>query len=101
VTYTELALASVVIVIFIDLFVLRTRLLTRKGYWTAYAIIIFFQLITNWWLTSRNILSYSEDAIIGLRIAAAPAEDLLFGFSMVTLTMALWIYWGRRGVQRD
>lgn len=100
-TYTELALASVVIAIFIDLFVLRTRLLTRKGYWTAYAIIIFFQLITNWWLTSRNILSYSEDAIIGLRIAAAPAEDLLFGFSMVTLTMALWIYWGRRGVQRD
>ena len=99
-TYTELALISVPIVILIDLFLLKTRLVTRKGYWTAYAIIVFFQLITNWWLTSRNILSYSEDAIIGWRIASAPAEDLLFGFSMVTLTMALWIYWGRRGIQR-
>ena len=100
-TYTELAISSVLIVILIDMFILKTRLLTRKGYWTAYAIIVFFQLITNWWLTSREILSYSEDAIIGWRIASAPAEDLLFGFSMVTLTMALWIYWGRRGIQRD
>ncbi|NDA82101.1 MAG: lycopene cyclase domain-containing protein [Actinobacteria bacterium] len=99
-TYTELALISVPIVVLIDLFVLKTKLVIRKGYWTAYAIIVFFQLITNWWLTSRNILSYSDDAIIGWRIAAAPAEDLLFGFSMVTLTMALWIFWGRRGVQR-
>lgn len=100
-TYTELAILSVGVVIIIDLFILRTRLLSRKSYWTAYAIIVFFQLITNWWLTSRNILSYSEDAIVGWRIAAAPAEDLLFGFSMVTLTMALWIFWGRRGIQRD
>ncbi len=99
-TYTELAILSVVLVILIDLFILRTKLVIRKGYWTAYAIILFFQLITNWWLTSRNILSYSEEAIVGWRIASAPAEDLLFGFSMVTLTMALWIFWGRRGVQR-
>lgn len=100
-TYTQIALLSVFLVVLTDLYLLKTRLLTRKSYWTAYAIIIFFQLITNWWLTSRKILSYDEKMIIGLRIAAAPAEDLLFGFSMVTLTMALWIFWGRRGVQRN
>jgi len=101
VTYTELAILSVLLVIVIDRYLLKTRLLEKKAYWTAYAIIVFFQLITNWWLTSRNILSYSEEAIVGWRIAAAPAEDLLFGFSMVTLTMSLWIFWGRRGIQRD
>ena len=100
-TYTELAILSVLLVIVVDRYLLKTRLLEKKAYWTAYAIIVFFQLITNWWLTSRNILSYSEEAIVGWRIAAAPAEDLLFGFSMVTLTMSLWIFWGRRGIQRD
>lgn len=100
-TYTELAILSVLLVIVIDRYLLKTHLLEKKAYWTAYAIIVFFQLITNWWLTSRNILSYSEEAIVGWRIAAAPAEDLLFGFSMVTLTMSLWIFWGRRGIQRD
>jgi len=101
VTYTQLAILSVFLVLLIDYLVLRTLLTTRKGFWTAYSIILFFQLITNWWLTSRGILTYNESVIIGLRIASAPVEDLFFGFSMVTLTMSLWIYWGRRGVQRD
>lgn len=99
-TYTQLALLSVLLVVIADRYWLKTRLLQRKAYWTAYAIILFFQLITNWWLTSRNILSYSEEAIVGWRIASAPAEDLLFGFSMVTLTISLWIFWGRKGIQR-
>lgn len=100
-TYTELAILGVLLVILVDRYLLKTRLLEKKSFWTAYAIIVFFQLITNWWLTSRNILSYSDEAIIGWRIASAPAEDLLFGFSMVTLTISLWIFWGRRGVQRN
>ncbi len=100
-TYTELAVASVVVVILVDRYLTRSRILNRKAFWTAYAIILFFQLLTNWWLTSRGILTYDEDVIIDWRIASAPAEDLLFGFSMVTLTMSLWIFWGRRGIQRD
>ena len=100
-TYTQIAVLSVFLVVVIDIYLLKTRLVTRKSYWTAYSIILFFQLLTNWWLTSRKILTYDEDVIVGLRIAAAPAEDLLFGFSMVTLTMALWVFWGRRGIQRN
>lgn len=100
-TYTQIALLVAVTVIILDFYFLKTRLVTRKSFWTAYSIIVFFQLITNWWLTSRNILTYDERAIIGWRIAAAPAEDLLFGFSMVTLTMSLWMYWGKNGIERD
>ena len=99
-TYTELAILSVLFVIVADRYLLKVRLLEKKAYWTSYSIIIFFQLLTNWWLTSRNILSYSEEVSIGWRIASAPVEDLLFGFSMVTLTMSLWIFWGRKGIQR-
>jgi lycopene cyclase domain-containing protein len=86
--------------VLIDLRILKTRLLTRKVFWTSYAIILFFQLITNWWLTSNQIVSYSEDFILGARIASAPIEDLGFGFALVTNVMALWVFWGRRGLLR-
>ncbi len=96
-----MALLAVVLVILFDLYGTRSRMVTRKGFWNAYGIMLFFQLITNWWLTSRGILTYDENVIVGLRIAAAPAEDLLFGFSMITMTISLWIYWGRKGIQRN
>lgn len=100
-TYTALALTMTVIAILSDLFITRSNIVTRKSFWNAYAIMLFFQLITNWWLTSRGILTYNEDAIIGKRIAAAPIEDLFFGFAMITMTMSLWMFWGRRGIQRN
>lgn len=89
-TYTALAISGVVLAITTDLFIARTRLLLTKRFWASYAIIVFFQLITNWWLTSRNIVMYSPDAILGPRIASAPLEDLLFGFTLVTLVLILW-----------
>lgn len=100
-TYTQLCLVAIPLVVIFDLFVTRSRILTRKSFWNAYGILLFFQLLTNWWLTSRGILTYSSDAITGFRIAAAPAEDLLFGFSMIVMTISLWMFWGRKGVQRN
>lgn len=100
-SYTEAALLGVVVTIVLDLLVLRTRVLTRRAFWASYAIVVFFQLLTNGWLTGRGIVRYSESEIWGLRVLHAPAEDLLFGFGLVTLSMAWWVWWGRRGVQRE
>jgi lycopene cyclase domain-containing protein len=100
-TYTQIALVSVILSVVVDLFFLQTKLVTRKSYWTSYAIMLFFQLITNWWLTSRGILTYDEDTITGFRIASAPVEDLLFVYSMILLSLSLWIFWGRRGIGRN
>jgi lycopene cyclase domain-containing protein len=94
-TYTQIAVMAVLIASFIDFAILRTKLLTRKIFWTSYTIIIGFQLLTNWWLTSRNIVMYSPEAINGFRIASAPAEDLLFGFALVLSVQATWIALGR------
>ena len=113
-TYTQLAVLGVVLVVVLDLLVLRTRLLTRRVFWVAYAIIVFFQLVTNGVLTGLRIVRYDGAAIVGSstptdrppqflgdgRIAYAPFEDLLFGFALVVLTLVLWVWWGRRGVQR-
>ena len=93
-TYTQLAIVAVLIAITVDLFVVKTVLLKRKAFWVTYAIIIGFQLLTNWWLTSRNIVMYSDNAIIGLKIASAPVEDLLFGFALVLSVLVNWIRLG-------
>lgn len=89
-TYTGLAFEAVVVAIVMEHFVTRRGLLKSKRFWASYAIILPFQLLTNWWLTSRNIVMYSPDAIIGIRIASAPLEDLFFGFALVLTVMALW-----------
>jgi lycopene cyclase domain-containing protein len=95
-TYTALAVGGLVISVGLDMAVLRTRLVLRRAFWTSYAIVLFFQLLTNGWLTGREIVRYDELAIVGLRIAFAPVEDLLFGFSLVLQTLAWWVWWGRR-----
>ncbi|MCA0328427.1 MAG: lycopene cyclase domain-containing protein [Actinobacteria bacterium] len=113
-SYTQLAVLGVVVVILIDLFVLRTRLLRRKAFWVSYAIVVFFQLVTNGVLTGLRVVRYDGEAIVGSttpvdgpppflgdgRIAFAPLEDLLFGFALVVLAQAVWVWLGRRGVQR-
>jgi lycopene cyclase domain-containing protein len=96
VSYTALALLGVAVAVTVDLAVLRTRLLRRRVFWTAYGIVLFFQLIVNGILTGRRIVRYDPAAIIGWRVAYAPVEDLLFGFALVTLTLAAWVWLGRR-----
>jgi lycopene cyclase domain-containing protein len=113
-TYTQLAFVAVGLVVVLDLAIARTRLLRRRVFWTAYAIIVLFQLVTNGILTGLRIVRYDGAAIGGSstptdapppflgdgRVAYAPFEDLLFGFALVTLTLVLWVWAGRRGVQR-
>jgi lycopene cyclase domain-containing protein len=110
VTYTQLCFVGIAFSVLLDLVILRTNLLRRKAFWVSYAIIVVFQLLTNGWLTGRRIVTYDADAVIGGstprlwgggRIFYAPVEDLLFGFALVLQTLAWWVFWGRRGVQRE
>mgnify|MGYP006271486735 CR=1 FL=1 len=64
-TYTQLGIAAVVLVAAADLWLFRTRLVTRRAFWTSYAIIVFFQLVTNGLFTGLGIVRYSDAAIIG------------------------------------
>jgi lycopene cyclase domain-containing protein len=95
-SYSVLAVTAVVAVLVVDLAVYRTRMVTRKAYWTAYAIIVSFQLLMNGVLTGLDVVVYDERTIWGPRIAYAPVEDLLFGWAMVTLTLASWAAVNRR-----
>lgn len=98
-TYTLAAVLGVAGAVATDLAVVRTRLLTRRVFWVAYAIVLVFQLLVNGILTGRDIVRYDPAVIIGLRVGFAPVEDLMFGFAMVLLTLSIWVWLGRKGVQ--
>lgn len=114
-TYTQLAVVGVVFAALVDGVVLRTHLLRRRVFWVSYAIIVPFQLFTNAILTGSRTVRYAGDAIIGSstpaaarppllgdgRLFYAPIEDILFGFSLILLTLTGWVWLGRRGVQRE
>ncbi len=39
---------------------------------------------------------YRSGAILGIRIAAAPLEDLIFGFALILGVLTLWVRLGKR-----
>jgi hypothetical protein len=113
-TYTAIGVLAVVAAVLLDLFAFKTRMVTRPIFWASYAIIVFFQLLTNGLFTGTQIVKYHGSAIIGGsspadaappflgdgRMAFAPVEDLFFGFSLILLSLSLWVFWGRRGIDR-
>ena len=94
--YSDIALSAVFVAVVLDLFLLKSRMMTRGIFWLTYFLILPFQLLTNWWLTSNSIVMYTDTEIIGQRLAGAPIEDLLFGFSMILLTISAWEFFKDR-----
>lgn len=104
-TYTVVAAVAVLVAIVADLLLLRTALVRSPTWWTSYGIVVVFQLVTNGWLTGRGIVRYDGDAILGSerivflgdgRIVWAPVEDLAFGFALVLISCAAWVWAGER-----
>ena len=89
-SYTQITVYALILTIFFDMFITKNSLLSTLRFWFSYLIILPFQLLTNYWLTSREIVIYNSEAIIGLRLAGAPIEDLIFGFAMILAVMSLW-----------
>ena len=102
--YTVLAALSVLVTILLDR-ISGIMVLRRSEFYIFLLIILIFKMIVNGYLTGSNIVMYNPDFFLGLRIGSIPAEDFLFGFSMVTQTIIFWEYFkvrfsaGRRARQ--
>lgn len=90
ITYTLLAAVVLMAIFLFGVAALKTTLFSSPKFWIAYAIVLFFQLLTNGYLTGQNIVLYNAIDITGTRIVFAPIEDLFFGFSLVTLCLLVW-----------
>jgi lycopene cyclase domain-containing protein len=102
--YTVAALVAAVAVVLLEVLWLRTGLFRDRTYWLAMAIVFFFQVLVDGWLTklSAPIVRYDPDQFSGVRFPwDVPVEDYLFGFALVTLVMLLWERAGRRSVEGD
>ncbi len=91
--YTVLAVLAVGAVVAAELAWARTGVFRRAQFWCAIAIVAFFQVLVDGWLTKlpKAIVLYSPEHITGVRFPFdIPIEDYLFGFAMVTLTIIVW-----------
>ncbi|MCW2815905.1 MAG: lycopene cyclase [Nocardioides sp.] len=97
--YTVLSVVAVLGVVLLERLRWRTGVLRTTRYWQALAIIAFFMVLVDGWLTwpGRAVVVYDPGAIIGLRVPwGIPVEDYGFGWAMVTLTI---LQWERRGAR--
>ena len=94
-SYTGIATFAVLTALLADIEFFYTKLIFKKAFWVSYSIILPFQLLTNWWLTSKGIVQYNPDEIIGWRIASAPVEDLAFGFALILGVLSSWVHTSR------
>ena len=91
--YTLPAVVSVIVVCVLELAVLRTGLFRKPAYWISMGIVLFFQVLTDGWLTklSAPIVIYNDDNTSGIRFPwDIPVEDYLFGWALVTGVLLLW-----------
>jgi lycopene cyclase domain-containing protein len=98
VEYTWGSVLAVLAVVGIEVFWFRTGIFGKLTFWVSYAIILFFQVLVDGWLTklSAPIVVYNADKNSGIRFPwDIPVEDYLFGFALIVLTILLWERAGR------
>lgn len=92
--YTILTLIGICSVIALELAWVKTGIFRAARYWIAMAIVAFFQVWVDGWLTklSAPIVLYTPEEFSGIRFPwDIPIEDFGFGFAMGTLTIICWI----------
>lgn len=91
--YTVITVVSVLAVVGVERFWLRTGIFRTAQYWWSIAIVFAFQIPVDGYLTklSNPVVIYNEHEMLGIRFPwDIPVEDFGFGFSMVTLVLLLW-----------
>ena len=89
--YTILCIISVLLTVYLDKSS-GINLLKKNAYYVFIMVILFFKMFVNGYLTGKDIVIYNPNFFMGIRIGSIPAEDFLFGFSMVTMTIIFWEY---------
>lgn len=101
--YTLATLAAMLLVVVVELFWARTGIFASLQYWLAMAIVFFFQVLVDGWLTRLEdpVVRYTPGMFLGVRFPLdIPIEDFGFGFALVTAVIIGWEVAGRRQVDR-
>ena len=91
--YTAITVVAMALAVVIDLAVLRSRLVRTSSFWISLAIMFFFQIFVDGWLTRARdtIVFYAPEHFSGVRVFfPTPIEDFGFGFALVTAPIIAW-----------
>jgi lycopene cyclase domain len=91
--YTLATAIAVVIVVAAELLWARTGVFATARFWLATAIVWFFQVWVDGWLTRfpDPIVNYAPGQFWGIRFPFdIPIEDFGFGFALVTAVIVGW-----------
>ena len=92
--YTAAASVAAVLVVVAELAWLKTGLFRTKAYWLSMAIVLFFMVLVDGWLTklSAPIVRYNPHERSPWRFPwDVPVEDFPFGIAMLTAVLLLWV----------
>ena len=91
--YTVMAVVLLIGTVIWELRFARTGIFGRRSYWVSMAIVAFFQVLSDGWLTklSAPIVIYDRSEFSGIRFPFdIPIEDFAFGFALVTMAIIGW-----------
>ncbi len=88
--YTVSVTAASAVTVVLDLWILRTRVLVDRRMPIVGALILFFMLLVDGWLTARPIVVYDDTYRAFPRLGSIPLEDFLYGFALVVLSLICW-----------
>jgi lycopene cyclase domain-containing protein len=96
--YTFLVIISLVIVLIIDIFILKTKLFLQKNTYFFLGIVTVLQTIVDnylngrWWLESYIVGPYNQNQYSGINIIETPLENYFFGYALLMLNVILFEY---------
>lgn len=91
--YTVGSITAALLAIYLEFRLDKGRLYRELSFWISLAIIFFFQILVDGYLTklSSPVVIYSSRHFSGFRFPfSIPIEDFIYGFAMIQLTMTIW-----------
>ncbi len=95
--YTLPTALSAIVTVTLDLFILRTRVVTTRHFLRFIGFMTIGFLICNGVLTALPVVTYNPAEMVDIRFFSIPVEDFIYGFSLVTSTISIYEFLNRKG----
>ncbi len=78
-----MGLPFIILVLVLDMYVLKTRVVLHKQCWIVMAIMLAITAFFDQFLTGLPIVNYTEANMSGVRLLYAPIEDFMYTIAAV------------------
>ena len=92
--YTHAVIAGMIVILLLDQFLLRTRIITlhNKRLWKTTAVFVVFQLVFDNYFTAKELWVFNPTEVIGIFLPFIPIENIFFGIVLLWLSIILYTF---------